>query len=145
MESLCMLASFTKVCVLSLEKFQTFTTKNLLLKLWLTSCTNLTYFTLNLKHRCRKTFNKWSFRKVFMQPPEIFCKNSVRKDFAKNSQENTCVGVFLINLQTFLLKRDSNTTAFLWILLNLYEHLFWKTSANNCFCLMTLNNKLFFE
>ena len=32
-----------------------------------------------------------------------------------------------------LLKRNSNTVAFLWILLNFYKHPFWKTFANGCF------------
>ena len=61
------------------------------------------------------------------------------------SQESTCVWVFLINkvaglkanllkrrLAT-LLKRNSNTDIFLWILRNFQEHLIWKTSANGCF------------
>ena len=32
-----------------------------------------------------------------------------------------------------LLKRDSNTGIFLWILKSFLEQLFWKTSANRCF------------
>ena len=39
-----------------------------------------------------------------------------------------------------LLKRDSNTDVFLWILRNFLEHLFWRTSANGCFC--TSNHKV---
>ena len=31
-----------------------------------------------------------------------------------------------------LLKRDSNTGFFLWILRNFQEHLFWRTSVNHC-------------
>ena len=31
-----------------------------------------------------------------------------------------------------LLRRDSNTSVFLWNLQNCSEHLFWKTSANDC-------------
>ena len=31
------------------------------------------------------------------------------------------------------LKRDSNTSAFLWSLRNFSEHLFWRTSASDCF------------
>ena len=50
----------------------------------------------------------------------------------KHSQENTYVGVsFLIKLLAWrpatLLKRDSNTLAFLWILRNFYDHLFFRT------------------
>ena len=32
-----------------------------------------------------------------------------------------------------LLKRDSNTVVFLWILWNFPEHLFWRISENGCF------------
>ena len=34
---------------------------------------------------------------------------------------------------TTLLKRDSNTGVFLWILRNFLKHLFWRTSVNYCF------------
>ena len=34
-----------------------------------------------------------------------------------------------------LLKTGSNTGAFLWILRNFKEHIFWRTSANGCFWL----------
>ena len=45
----------------------------------------------------------------------------------------TNVAIFTGRLQTCnLLKRDSNTSVFLCILLNFYEHLFWETSANGC-------------
>ena len=39
-----------------------------------------------------------------------------------------------------MLQRNSNTSTFLWILWNFYEHLFWRTSANSCFC--TSNHKV---
>ena len=41
----------------------------------------------------------------------------------KYSQGNTCVG-------------DSNTDASLWILRNFREHLFWRTTATGCFCIL---------
>ena len=51
--------------------------------------------------------------------------------------------VFIKILQTFyevaslqpasFLKRDSNTSAFLWSLRNFKEYLFWGISANGCF------------
>ena len=44
------------------------------------------------------------------QPPKVFYKNAT------------------------LLKGDSNTGVFLWILQNFWEELFWRTSANGCFC-----------
>ena len=68
---------------------------------------------------------------------------SINKLFLKISQyskEDTCVGVSsLIKLQVFrtatLLKRDSNTVAFLWKLQNFYKHLFWRTFTNGCLSL----------
>ena len=45
--------------------------------------------------------------------PKVFCEKGFLK-FSQNSQENTCV--FLI--KTLLIKRDSNTGVFLWILWN---------------------------
>ena len=39
----------------------------------------------------------------------------------------------LLSWSLFLIKRDSNTRLFLWILQDFSENLFWKTSANNCF------------
>ena len=54
----------------------------------------------------------------------------------QTSQENAFVGVFFDEaggLQPAgFLKRDSNTSALLWSLENFQEHLFWRTSANNC-------------
>ena len=62
---------------------------------------------------------------------------SVKKVYLKLSeilQQNTCVESFFIKLQAFRL-RDSDTgvfsvkfSVFLW-------NLFWRTSANDCFCL----------
>ena len=47
--------------------------------------------------------------------PKVFCKKSVLRNL-QNSQENTFARVsFLIKLQT-LLKKDSGTGVFLWIL-----------------------------
>ena len=42
--------------------------------------------------------------------------------------------IFAGKLQSLtLLKRDFNTGAFLWILQNISENLFWKTSGSSCF------------
>ena len=50
------------------------------------------------------------------QPPELFCKKKALKNL-QISQENYCVGVFLIKLNArrpaTLSKRDSNTAVFL--------------------------------
>ena len=65
-------------------------------------------------------------------------KKAVLKNFAIFTGKHLCRSLFLIKSQdwrpTALLKRDSSTGVFLWILQNLQEHLVWKTSANNCFC-----------
>ena len=37
-----------------------------------------------------------------------------------------------------LLKRNSNTGAFLWNLQNFWEYLFWRTSANYCFYIFSI-------
>ena len=41
-----------------------------------------------------------------------------------------------------LLKRDSNTGVFLWILQNFTEHLFWRTSVNRSYCREFYNNSV---
>ena len=83
--------------------------------------------------RCRSSLRRCSVRK------------GVLKNFAIFAGEHLCLSLFLINkvaglkanllkrrLAT-LLKRNSNTDIFLWILRNFQEHLIWKTSANGCF------------
>ena len=69
-------------------------------------------------------------------------KKSVLKNFAIFTGKHQCWSIFLI-----LLKRDSNTGVFLWILQNFQEHLFWGISANgspiNSWTLTTLSNWLF--
>ena len=58
------------------------------------------------------------------QPPEVFCKNDVLKNFAIFTEKRLCWN-FKINLlqaagfsTAALLKRDSNPCVFLWILRN---------------------------
>ena len=65
----------------------------------------------------------------------ILDRCSMKKLFLKilqYSQENTYVGVFFnknAGVQSVtLIKRDSNTGVFLWVLRNFWEHLFWKIS-----------------
>ena len=74
----------------------------------------------------------------------MFFKIGVLKNFAIFPGKHLWRSYFLIKLQAWrsaiLLKRDSNTGVFLWILWNSYEHLFWRTSANCCFC--TSNHKV---
>ena len=65
---------------------------------------------------------------VQKQPGEVFFTKGVLKNFA-NSQENTCVGVsFLIKLQALRLQHRCVPVK----LAKFYEHLFWRTSADDC-------------
>ena len=74
--------------------------------------------------------------KVQKQSPKVFCKKVPLK-ISQTLQENTCAGVFfnkVAGLQSAsFIKRDCNTSAFLWSLRNFLEHLFSRTSANGCF------------
>ena len=61
-------------------------------------------------------------------------------EILQNSLENTCAKVsFLIQLQawdprpTTLLKKDSGTGVFHWILWNFWEHLFAQNTSGGCF------------
>ena len=47
---------------------------------------------------------------------------------SQNTQESTCAGV------TFLIKLQTGTGVFLWLLRNFYEWLFYRTPLENCFC-----------
>ena len=65
-------------------------------------------------------------------------EKAVLKNFAVFTRKHLCWSLLLIDLwasrPATLLKRDSSTGAFLWILQNFQEHLFWRKSVNNCFC-----------
>ena len=87
---------------------------------------------------------KWDYNPFQKKPPKVFYKKAVLKNFAIFTGKRLCWSLFLIKLQdsspAFLLKRDSNTGLFLWILRNFKEHLFWRTSANRYFCLFQVNS-----
>ena len=77
-------------------------------------------------------------------------KKGFLKNFAKFTRKHLCWSLFLIKLQAFkpvyLLKKDSNTGAFLWKLRIFKEHLFWSTSAIDFFCIsetQTTNNVIY--
>ena len=89
---------------------------------------------------------KWQDSKIFTKlvPSQTLLRSShrrcsVKKGVFKNLQKFTgkhlCCSLFLIKLQVFrpatLLNSDSDTDVFLWIFT---KHLFWRTSANDCFC-----------
>ena len=84
---------------------------------------------------------KWSFQCKFCdkqkQSPEVFCKKGVLANCAMFIGKLMSWSLFLIKFQAFrpatLLRRDSNTGVFLWILQNFYELLSYKTSANGRF------------
>ena len=61
-----------------------------------------------------------SIPKFQKQPPEVFCKKAILKNFTIFTGKPLCWILFLIKLQAFrpanLLKRDSNTRVFLRIL-----------------------------
>ena len=63
-------------------------------------------------------------------------EKGVLVELSQNSQENTCARVSsLKKLQAWGLyyKKDTGTVVFLWILQNFKEHLFYRTSPNDCF------------
>ena len=74
-------------------------------------------------------------------------EKAVLNNFAITTGKHLCWSHFLIQLQAFrpatLLKSDSNTSFFLWILRKFWEHLFWSTSSNGCFFILKthLNNE----
>ena len=79
-------------------------------------------------------------RYVQKQPLDVFFKRiGALKNFLDFSGKHFCWSLFLIKLQLFkpvyLLKRDSNTSVFLWTLQNFEGHLLWRTYANDCFCI----------
>ena len=51
------------------------------------------------------------------QPPEVFCKKIVFKNFAKVPGKNLCRSLFINKVES-LKKTDSNTSVFLQILQN---------------------------
>ena len=75
---------------------------------------------------------------------QMFFKVDVLKNFVIFAGKHLCWSYFLIKLQAWtspiVLKRDSNTGVFLWILRNFSEYLFWRTFANGYFC--TSNHKV---
>ena len=89
---------------------------------------------------------KWQNCKIFTKlvPSQTLLRSSHRrcsvktgvfKNLQKFTGKHLCCSLFLIKLQVFrpatLLNSDSNTDVFLWIFT---KHLFWRTSAKDCFC-----------
>ena len=65
-------------------------------------------------------------------------KNSVLENCLNFTGRHLCWSLFLNKVTSLrpgtLLNRVSNTGVFLWNLTRFWEHLFWRTSVNNCFC-----------
>ena len=84
------------------------------------------------------TLSPFYFPSLQKQSPLLFYKKVVLKYFAIITEKHLFWGLFLIKLQAFspatLLKRNSNTAAFLSVFQNFKEHLFRRTSANGCSC-----------
>ena len=72
-------------------------------------------------------YAKW-FPQSRSSGSQIFCKIGALKDWAIFTGKHLCWSLFFIKLQVFspatLLKRDSNTVVFLWILWNFYWIIF---------------------
>ena len=69
-------------------------------------------------------------------------EKGVLKNLANVIGKHLCGSLFLAKFQALgraaLFKKNSNTVAFLWNLRNFYEHLFWRTSANDCFYILII-------
>ena len=81
--------------------------------------------------KSKKTkIGQYLFRSIESSHRRCFIKK-VFFEISQNSQENTCDRV---SRQQFYLKRGSRAGVFLWILRNLSEHLFHRTSPDDCSC-----------
>ena len=115
-----------KKCIATSEKTQIF--KNMFL-------TSKLFRKVICTSNQNTAFQYFIFQK---QPLGVFWKKkSVIKNFANFTGKHLYWSIFLTKLQTWdpatLLKRDSNTGAFLLNFCNFKEHLFWRTSVNDCF------------
>ena len=88
--------------------------------------------------------NSYFFRKIQKQPPElqkqspeVFPEKWCSQKFCKLHGKTPLLESFFNKVASrqpaSFVKKDSNTRAFLLSLRNFYEHLFSRTSANNCF------------
>ena len=86
-----------------------------------------THALLYFYNETRTSHQRCSIKKLFLKSMQYLQETPVLE-----SLFNKVAGVQVIRPST-LLKRDSNTGIFLWILQNIYEHLFWRTYAIGCF------------
>ena len=76
--------------------------------------------------------SKYIIESARKQPP-VFYTKPVLKNFTIFTGKYLCWDLLLKNFQVTVFKRDSNKGVFLLITRNIYNHLFWRTSANGCF------------
>ena len=88
-----------------------------------------------------KYFSSWeilrNYSTIFRSSHRICSiKKAIFKHFVIFTGKHLCRGLFFNKLQAIrcvtLLKRDSYTDIFLWMLGNLLEDLLWRTLANDC-------------
>ena len=67
------------------------------------------------------------------QPPEVFYKKGVLRNFAKLTRKHLCQNLFFNKVRSAtLLKRHPGKGVFLWILRNFQEHCFFTSSTMLC-------------
>ena len=84
---------------------------------------------------CRYHIRTFELQRVQKQPPEVFLKNMFLK-ILQYSQGNTCVAIIFTKCckskACNLIKKKILTQVYSCE--HFYEHRFWRTSANGCFC-----------
>ena len=86
----------------------------------------------------------YHFSDVQKQPPEVFYKKDPLKNFGKFTGKHLCQSLFFnkvpgLGLQLYL-KRHSGTGVFLEILRNFPENLFYRTSLEDYFWMLSHSN-----
>ena len=78
----------------------------------------LIFFIVSVISSTQITYDVMCVQYVQKQPPEVFFKKGVLKNFANLTEKHLCWSLFLIKMEAWgpatLLKRDSNTDVFLW-------------------------------
>ena len=88
---------------------------------------------------------KWDYNPFQKQPPKVFHKKTVHKNFAIFTGKNLCSLESLFNKVAglnpcnFIQNRPQHRFS-LWILQNFEEHLVWRTFGNRYFCLFQVNS-----
>ena len=88
---------------------------------------------------CSEILEVFKFSRLFQgHHQRCSVKKGTFGNFTNFIGKDMCWRLFLKKLQTFrpetLLKRDFNTSIFLWNLQNFSELQFWRSYVNDCFC-----------